>query len=152
LYFFGKPNGATISRKTFDFYNEDPTVDATLFYDSFLVNFIAGDESKFSLFEVDMIFERTRFRFTDSGNDYEHYVVAPDPLYPNYKELRIETKENTELRYALRYVYEHIICLLDDNKKQDDYLIDVLNTQFICEILANATLYKYKNITSIETY
>jgi hypothetical protein len=130
-------------RRINDFYPTDPTADAVLFFNSFIVHLTAGDESKFSIFEVDLIFEKGRFRFTASGNTLESYCLVADPLFPSYKELAVEKIVQTDLRTVLTVVYDDIVARLDDDTKENIHLDDAVLTQVICEKIASSALYQY---------
>lgn len=149
LYLFGMPVGVLATKKTFDFYPEDPTVSGTLFFESFVASFSAGDEKLFSVFEIDIVFEKGRFRFTSSGNDFEQYEVREDQLFAGYRELTLVERRATDLRYAMRNVYDYIYQQLNaDTIDQENHTVHALATQQICESFSHGELYSYHALSN----
>lgn len=149
MYLFGMPVGVLTTKKVFDFYPKDPTVCGVLFFESFVANFSAGDEKLFSVFEIDIVFETGRFRFTSSGNELEIYEVREDQLFAGYRELTLVDRKPTELRFAMRNVYEYIYQkLTEDSRGADTHTSDTLATQRICESFSLAELNKFQSLSN----
>lgn len=73
---------------------------------SFPVVFSAVDETKFSLIEIDLIFEKKRFRFSEFGEKVEEYGVKNDEVYAGYKNL----VSNRKLKSTKMNKYGYFLC------------------------------------------
>jgi hypothetical protein len=143
------PVGLLPTKKVFDFYPKDPTVCGALFFESFVVNFSAGDEKSFSVFEIDIVFEKARFRFTSSGNELEIYAVKEDQLFAGYRELSLVGRKPTDLRFAMRNVYEYIHQQLTTGALEHNiHTAQTLVTQKICESFSLADPNKFHSLSN----
>jgi predicted dehydrogenase len=132
---FGEVLQATARRRTVDFYEADPTVSGTLVFKDVEIELIGADERLFSLFEVDLVFEKARYRYALSGTRLERFEVRPDPLFPGYAELiKIEDK-STALNRALAACYAAMAACLENGTLPATVAADALATQEVCAAL-----------------
>jgi predicted dehydrogenase len=116
-----------INRLT-DFYKDDKSVSAVLTLENnrqFFLHF--ADCRKYTLFEIDILFEKKRIRIINSGFVIEEYDVRQDDIFKDYKVL-IKTKgTNTSLDssifLAVDNIYKHLTkgedlkCSFEDGYK-----------------------------------
>lgn len=116
-----------IGRKR-DYYDDDPSVAAVLFFENdqpFYLQF--ADCNLFSIFEIDLIFEKKRVRIRDLGFAIEEYAISENNIFSGYCEMTEIGQYNTQLGVSLLFsaanIYgyllqkEDIVCTLDDSYK-----------------------------------
>lgn len=71
----------------FDFFNNDPSISVTLFIKNnpFYVKHV--NQKNYSIFELDLLFERGRVKILDSGLKIEEYLVQESNDFKGYKYL-----------------------------------------------------------------
>lgn len=139
-WLFGDVRRATAHRRVTDFGPDDPTVGGSLTFDEITIDLIAGDERLFSLFEIDLLFERTRYRYTLSGARLERYETKPDPLFPGYVEMTRVDERPTGLARALAGRYHALADVLDGKGTLANPASTALTTQQVCEALQTMPL------------
>ena len=73
--------------------------------------FLPMDERNFSIFEIDIFFEKKRFRIINNSFDFEEYDVMEDKNYPGYSGL-IKVKEGkTNMEESIKNLWEEIYCM-----------------------------------------
>ncbi len=137
-----------VRRKISDFLQEDPTVSGTLEFDQVQVELIGGDERNFSIFELDLVFEKGRYRFTQSGMYYERYSIQPDPIFRGYAELIVDYAGKTELTKAMANMMSALLDYLEGVRPLRNSARESLPTQYICELMAQAELNRRVSIAS----
>jgi predicted dehydrogenase len=138
----GEPHAFTVTGHRLDYDASDPTVSAVLEYEDAEIAVLAGDERAFSLFEIDLVFERARYRFHTGGLRLTIQRPRPDPVYPGYLELQDESCVATGFVGSLGTLVQ--LCR-DRLVLGGPTLIDagaVLMTQKLCEALASAPLHR----------
>jgi len=98
---------------------------------------MAGDEKKFSIFELDIILEKKRVKFFDFGLQISLQNVEKDPLYKGYKSLGKPTIIKTAFMDALPELIENAINSIEKNKPLRCSLEDAFKTQKACFSLLN---------------
>jgi predicted dehydrogenase len=102
-----------VIRRFTDFYRDDKSVSAVLTLGNnkqFYLQF--ADCRKYTLFEIDILFEKKRLRIINSGFVIEEYDVQQDNIFKDYKVL-IKTRETTtslgnSLYLAVNNIYKHL--------------------------------------------
>lgn len=90
-YFFNAPGirKTIVLDKIIDYRKDDPTLDVFVKVQykrsSFPVYFIGLNENNYSVFEMDLLFEKKRIELADSGMILKIYDVIPDAQYPGYQ-------------------------------------------------------------------
>lgn len=104
-FLFGKYQSGYPVSAIIDHAEQDPTLSAVLRYEYSDTVFLTGcDERFFSVFEIDIVYERGRFIFEELGFRFRRYVVREDPLYPGDHDLQLEDQGETGMKKS-------IICL-----------------------------------------
>lgn len=135
-FFFGDVRAAIARRRVADFTRSDPSVGGTLRFADLDVELIVGDERQFSLFEIDLLFEHARVRYSQSGMRIERFEVLPDPVFPGYRELQTVASGETGLGHAMRHVYRLIADVLDGRAEPPGDVRDAFAAQRVCQALA----------------
>ncbi len=139
-HFFGEAVGLLATARVNDYSEHDPTTSGTIFFECGQVQLIAGDERLFSLFEIDLVFEKARYRFIQSGLAVERYAVRDDPIFNGYRELSFIAKEATGLSHALPSMVDDLVSYLDGGADLRISSRNALDTQRVCEKFAAAPL------------
>lgn len=134
-YLFGEVRELSARRRVVDHQPADPTVSGTLVFDRVAIDLIGGDERMFSLFEVDLLFEKARYRYTVSGTRLGRYEVRPDPLFPGYAEMQCVESGPSGLDRALPVCYRAIADFLDGSTPFPFPAAVTIGTQEVCEAL-----------------
>ncbi len=137
-FLFGEPTGAIVTRRVADYSESDPTIAGMLCFDRGQIALVAGDERRFSLFELDLIFEGARYRFPHSGLKLERHEVADDPVFPGYRELVPVFNGESGLSRALALMTEDLLPAAGGGSPLRIAAEKILGTQYVCERLASA--------------
>lgn len=71
-----------------DYIDSDPTLNCFLRYEKCdFVNIKTANEKLYTIFEYDLLFEKSRYRFFQSGFQCSVQEVRKDPLFPGYSDL-----------------------------------------------------------------
>ena len=104
-----------------DYSRDDESVTFSVDYNynskPFSIIFHALDESKFSLIELDLIFEKNRFRIFDFGGKIEIYKVQSDKIFSGYKNLIPYKIEDSNINSYGIYTYDTIYGILKGKEK-----------------------------------
>jgi predicted dehydrogenase len=145
-YLFGEPSGFIVTSKVYDHSSHDPATAGILNFQNAQIHLIAGDERHFSIFEIDLIFERARYRFLQSGLSMERYEVRSDAVFSGYREMTLIASAPTGLGTALTLMVQDLAAHLDSGSELRIGASSILNTQFVCEKLAAAPFYQYVSL------
>ncbi|MCX7144311.1 MAG: Gfo/Idh/MocA family oxidoreductase [Proteobacteria bacterium] len=139
IYLFGNILHAEYHSHRVDYSQSDPTVSGRLRFDYGDVYLLAADERCHSLFELDLVFEKGRFRLLDSGLTIEVQHVIADPVFPGYKALLPADKRPSTLNRALYSMWDRIAACLDTNTPLPTNAREALLSQKVCtELLQQA--------------
>lgn len=70
--------------------------------------------SKFyTIFEWELLFEKARIQFMDSGFSVKTQIKEPNPLFSGYFQLGRERTESTQYHYYMNHVIENVVGVLD---------------------------------------
>jgi predicted dehydrogenase len=119
-----------------DFTPEDPSVAALLRFADGEVFMSIGDEHAFSIFEIDLLFERGRWRFVDSGMAVEVARVEADPMFEGYRSLVVAERRPSTLPLALKRMWDSMLDALDSGQPMANSGAEALATQRVCASLA----------------
>jgi len=139
-FLLGEPRAFVKLAERVDWRAADPTVSGHLQFRGAGVSLAGADERAFSIFEVDLLFERGRVRFAHSGWTLERQAVEDDPVFPGFRELGPVVRTDTRLGAALAEQLEAIARFLDGGKAPDTVAEDVIGTQRVCERLRAAPI------------
>ena len=111
-----------------DYSDDDESVTFSIEYayndKPFTVIFHALDERKFSLIELDLIFDKKRFRIFDFGGKIEIYNVEPDKTFSGYKNLIPNEIRDSKIDSYGAYTFDTIYSILTGKEKNYSTLID----------------------------
>lgn len=122
-----------------DFYPDDPSVSAVLYFEdgkAFHMHHV--DCRLFTIFEVDLFFEKGRVRIYETGFKIEYSEPRKQSVFPDYdflvKTRDIETRLGKSLFFAVDNIYEHLTravplqCTIDDAFK----------TMLVCDMIQSS--------------
>lgn len=93
---------------------------------------MAADERKYSIFELDIVCEKARLQFTDSGFYLHEQKTIPDPLYKGYTILAKETVRSTHLSNAMTGLVDNAVQFLLKKQPLISTLENAYETQLAC--------------------
>ncbi len=116
-----------------DFSETDKTVGGFLSFEKCPQFYlIAGDSRKFFMFEMDIVFEKARFRFPNEGFDVSEQRVIPDPIFEGYECLGREKHMRSGLSRAMSCLIENAVEHIEDGTPLLCTAEDALKVQKIC--------------------
>ena len=136
-FIFGEVKQVKSFSKSIDYKKNDPTVSAIISFKDGNIHFITGDERFHSLFEIDLIFEKKRFRITESGNYIDIFEVGSDPIYVGYSSLNKKESRVSTLGFALKNMWSSVVKHLSGEEKLSSLAQDSFKTQEVCEKIIN---------------
>lgn len=128
-----------VMEKVFDFYDEDPSVSAVLILEnqgSFVMQPV--DCSIFTIFEIELVFEKNRLRFVDSGHLIEVYEVQPSRHYNGYHSLYKTAEIETSLNNATQAAAKNVLDYLKYGNELKCTLVDGYKALEVCEKMAGS--------------
>jgi predicted dehydrogenase len=131
-YIFGEVKNISSFDYKIDYSDEDPTVSAFLQFNDAKVTLVSSDESFYSLFEIDLIFEKGRFRLYDSGFKIDIFNVIQDPFFKGYYSLNLLDSRSSSLHYALLNLWKGVHDFFSNKTPLKSTGEDALNTQTTC--------------------
>jgi predicted dehydrogenase len=135
-FLFGEPQSLSVRRTVFDHGEDDPTVNGSVIFNEVAVELIASDERQFSIFEIDLLFARGRYRFLQGGMMLQRFTLGPDPVFPGDRNLVCMSEAPTGLSTALLGRFDNLVDFLDGSSALLGTGADALQTQRLCETLA----------------
>ena len=113
----GKISKIDVINEFVDFYEKDPTKSVFLTFENNKKFFMQGiDCNKFTIFELDLIFEKARIRILESGEKIEIYKVKNNEKFTGYENLVIKKIIDTELNFAMMNAVENIYQHIQSNE------------------------------------
>lgn len=121
----GEIKEATVMTAVEDYYKDDPTLSAVLEYEGGgRICIQAADCRAYTVFEIDLLFEKKRIRLVEAGFRIEEYDISENPLFAGYRNLVLKRETATTLDKSLYYaasnIYEYLqwgwplLCTLED--------------------------------------
>ena len=112
-YLLGEISESTEISRCYDFYNDDPTVSAIFkFSNKGMFSLHGVDCTNYTIFEMELMFEKARIRLIDSGFKIEQYLIKESERFAGYKNLYLEQTESTDLNKAMFNAAGHIYNVL----------------------------------------
>lgn len=138
-YLFGEMTAAHASVSVPDFPEGAASIGGVLAFERCpQFHLIAADARDYAIFELDILTQMKRLRFTDEGQALITHDVIDDPLYAGFRILSPALTQETRLSSALSNLYSHAVNVLDDKEESDPSLEDALKTQEACRIVAES--------------
>ncbi len=117
----------------FDFYSNDPSVNSILTFNNNSKFFMKDvDCSLYSIFELDLLFEKKRVRIVDLGCKIEIYEVCENEVFKGYKKLNKVKDIKTSLGEALYFAVDNISDFLEKKDELKCHVSDSYKTMEIC--------------------
>jgi predicted dehydrogenase len=114
-YFIGEIQNSKVIDYSFDYYDDDPSVSGilTLVTDNkFYLQHV--DCNLYSIFELDMFFEKKRIKIKDLGFVIEEYDVKKSGIFLGYRNIVKTGESRTSLGKAMYYAVENIFNFLEN--------------------------------------
>lgn len=99
---------------------------------------IPRDERAFSIFEIDLSFEKVRYKFSHSGMDLEIQKPVADDVCPGYYELFTENKIKSGFTNALSLLVDECIDYLSTGAPLRIEPGNILDTQLLCKSMVKS--------------
>jgi len=96
---------------------------------------MVGDARNYSIFELDILLEKKRFRFFNSGFNVSIQKVEKDPLFKGFQNLGKPAVVKTSLNRVPLTLVNNAINYLEHKQSLICDIEDVLKTQEFCELL-----------------
>ena len=143
LFILGKPKKSIVVDKKYDFFENDPTLSANLFFDDGTFHLQAADEKYYSIFEIDLLFQNIRYKFFYSASKVSIEEPLSDPNFENYKELFNTSTRDTEFFVCMIKIIQEAVRFLNCEIK-DSFCnsLSAIETQKLCENLSAQTINK----------
>jgi len=133
FYLFGEISTAIPLPGATDQYENDPTIDAFISFESGIKAHIMGaDANNYTVFELDILFEKARIKFVDSGFFIIKFGLEENTLYPRFLKLKEEFRRDTGLKNALGIAVSDLINFIEGGKNLNCSGEDALYDQKIC--------------------
>ena len=145
-FLIGEIKSVKVVSRENDFYQDDPSVSAVLKF-CFGGDFFLQKINCFlyTLFEIDLLFEKKRIRIVDHGFYIEEYDVGKDIHCDGYEGLLKNKKKKTSYGKALFYATKNIGDYLDGKDGLRCCGKEALKDMEICLLLKNKTFEYEKN-------
>jgi len=137
-WFLGEIKSSTIINSFVDFDKNDPSISAVLNFKKkkhFFLQFV--DCHLFTVFEIDLLFEKKRILIKNGGSKIEKYEIKENKLLKEYRNLvkvkEIKTSVNKSMFYAVENIYSFLTkgksleCNLENGYKTIKICLDILN-------------------------
>lgn len=135
-YMIGEIENSKTLSYNFDFYIDDPSVSAIInFKNGGIFTLNNAPCNNYTIFEIDLLFEKNRIRIIDSGFKIEVYEVKNSQIFNGYRNLAMYDEFNTSLGNAMINAVENIYNHLQFDEKLKCTLEDGYRTLEICEQL-----------------
>jgi predicted dehydrogenase len=134
-----------------DFYEDDPSVSATLWFENRKPFFMqVVDCSKYTIFELDLLFDNGRIRIINSGARIEVFEKRKDVIFSGYFGVHKQEDILTSINRAMNYVAKNVYGVLTGFEPARYRAIDAYDAMKVCVGLKEkAVADKYEKINSL---
>jgi predicted dehydrogenase len=150
-FLFGEVSEFLTLKKFYDFTEKDPSVSGFLRFKDGDVTLIAANENFFSIFEIDLIFEKYRYKFSHSGMFMEIQEPKADDTFTGYIELFSKGLSKTGFTNSISGLIEECILFLSSGISMRNLASDILGTQALCEQMTEASEAKFIKFKIIQS-
>ena len=109
---------------------------------TFPVLFQVADERAFSLIEIDLVFEKSRYRIIEFGGKIELYKVISDPVFDGYSNLVFDRMLETDINKYGFFTCEMIYNILSGKERNHSSLIDEYKVFNVIDAVKNKMNYE----------
>lgn len=115
--FFGEIENITVVDEFVDFTENDLTKSVVVDFKNSGKFFMQGCNcNNFTIFELDLIFEKSRIRILNCGSDVEVYKIEESEQYKGYLMPELSESYKTESDFAMANAVENIVDFLSNKK------------------------------------
>jgi len=138
IFLFGNIYKTQTVSRVYDHYDDDPSCSAILTIKSGGKFFMQGIDCRgYSLFELDLLFEKQRVRIFESGFKIEYYEVVESQIFAGYHELKktkcIDTKLINSISLASDSIYRFLTLGLSCPSRGNEGIL----SQNVCSSIIN---------------
>jgi predicted dehydrogenase len=113
MYFLGEVKSKSIVCGDYDFYDDDPSVAAVLWFKNNRPFYLQTIDCKLhTTFEVDFMFEKKRIRIVDFGMKIELYDILDNSIFKGHRNAvkvdEIETSHDKNMYFAAKNIYGYL--------------------------------------------
>lgn len=131
---------AKVLSKKVNFHGNDATADFVMDVkyknSAFPVYFLGLDEKKYSIFEIDLLFENKRVKIIDFARIIKIRNVVCDSEYKGYKALQVKGKTiKTSLDFVMVNAYKRLEKVIKNEKENDSSFYNELNNFKITQLI-----------------
>jgi predicted dehydrogenase len=132
-FLFGGLLAHSMSFQVNDFSANDPTVGGVMSFERCKrFFFIPADGRAYAMFEFDIMTEKGRIRFSDSGMEVTFQDVVDDPDWKGFRALGRPVTKKTHLIESMTNFVHHIVAVLDGTEQPESTALEALETNDIC--------------------
>lgn len=128
------PQNFIINRKDFDYFDNDPTISGYCEWMKANINILGLQNVKYSNFEIDLYFNKTKISIQNSGNDILFYSMENMNKGVMKLEVQVEKNMSNCIENYMLPVAEKVLNLLKDNG-EDNFNESILLNKTILNIL-----------------
>jgi predicted dehydrogenase len=129
----GEINEINVTNRIYDFDEDDPSVSAVLAFENGKQFFLQClDSNLYTIFEMDLFFEKKRIQIKNSGFIILEYDIQNDEIFNGYKILTETGEIRTSLGDSLYFAAENIYDFLTQGKDLKCRLIDSYQSLKAC--------------------
>lgn len=135
-FLLGEINQVKFLAQEHDYYGDDPSISGQIgFANGGQVVLQVVDCRPYSVFELELFFEKKRLRILDAGFIIEELDVQEDPVFPGYRRLESVSIRTTSLGQAMYFAAENIYEYLVANRPLRCTLEDGFRVLEVCQRL-----------------
>lgn len=135
-YLVGTPDSFSVMDSLHDYYDDDPTITCQLNYSNGGSIMMQGVDCRwFTIFELELLFERKRIRMIDAGFRIEVYEVREDPVFAGYHKLHLLAAIDTSMGRAMQHAYCEIAHSLTNHENFLNPLEEAIETMRLCALI-----------------
>lgn len=124
-----------------DYADHDPSVSTVLYLDDKKTMTLQAVDSRVAtVFELDLLFEKGRFKLFQHGQILEEYLVDTDKDYPAQQNFKLQQKVETGLTQVLLETYEHFYDFLTKKCELFSTGEESLKTIKLCEQIVSEAI------------
>jgi predicted dehydrogenase len=117
-FLLGEIDNVIILNNFSDFYPDDPVKTARIILRNGGEFYMQGiDCSKYSIFELDLFFEKARIRILDGGYIIQIYMAKESCHYSSEINLKFDSEIRTDMDYAMDNLYKNVYSFLSDRSE-----------------------------------
>lgn len=117
-----------------DFTENDPSISAVLEFPVGAIGVLYAIDSRlYTIFELDLLFEKVRLRMTDSGHKLEVYKLEKSKKYLGYTMMNSKEVITTSLGRSLSFAVENLYHWLEGSQPPLSTVQEAFNVQKICQ-------------------